>query len=157
MMSSVRTVLIVANQTIGGRDLSAAVSERLGGGDCAFHLVVPVPPTPPSVIAAGLAAIESAAPAMIDVPDQRIVAAERLEAGMEWLRSLGATATGEVGSTDAVATVSAVVERDPIDEIIVSTLPSRLSRWLKQDLPRKLERAVSVPITVVTARSDPNT
>ena len=47
------------------------------------------------MIAAGLAAIESAAPAMIDVPDQRIVAAERLEAGMEWLRSLGATATGD--------------------------------------------------------------
>jgi hypothetical protein len=156
MMSSVRSVLIVANQTIGGSELSAAVSERLDLGECTFHLVVPVPPTPPSVIAAGLAAIESAAPAMIDVPDQRIVAAERLEAGIEWLRELGATATGEVGSTDAVASVGAVVERVPIDEIIVSTLPSRLSRWLKQDLPCKLGRAVSVPITVVTAGSEQN-
>jgi cell pole-organizing protein PopZ len=44
-----------------------------------------------------------------------------------------------------------VVERGGIDEIIVSTLPSRLSRWLHQDLPHKVERRVDIPVSVVTA------
>ena len=145
-------MLIVANQTIGGNDLSAAVAERIAQGACAFYLVVPVPPTPPSAIAAGMAAVESAIAVIIDMPDQRAVAAERLEAGLLWLRSLGTTATGEVGTTDAVASVIAVVQRGGIDEVLVSTLPSRLSRWLKQDLPCKLGKAVSVPVNVVTAK-----
>lgn len=148
-------MLIVANQTIGGRELSAAVTERLAGDDPAsFHLLVPVPPMPVSAIAGGLAAVESAATAIIDMPNQRTVAAERMEAGLRWLRELGAVASGEVGDTDAVAAVVAVVARGGIDEIIVSTLPSRLSRWLHQDLPCKLGKAVALPVRVVTAATD---
>lgn len=147
----VHTALIVANQTIGGSDLSAAVAERVARGPCAFHLLVPVPPTPSAAIAAGLAAVESAASVIVDLPDQRAVAAERLETGLQWLRGLGADATGEVGCTDTVAAVTAVVARGGIDEIIVSTLPSRLSRWLKQDLPHKLQKSVTVPVHVITA------
>lgn len=149
----VHTVLIVANQTIGGDDLSAAVAERIAGGPCAFHLLVPIPPTPSAAIAAGLAAVESAASVIVDLPDQRVVAAERLEAGLTWLRGLGATAEGEVGCTDTLAAVTSVVQRGGVDEILVSTLPSRLSRWLKQDLPHKLEKAVTIPVNVVTAAS----
>ena len=149
----VRTVLIVANQTIGGDDLSAAIAERVASGPCAFHLLVPIPPTPSAAIAAGLAAVESAASVIVDLPDQKVVAAERLESGLQWLRTHGATAHGEVGCTDTFAAVTAVVQRGGIDEILVSTLPSRLSRWLKQDLPHKLEKAVTIPVSVVTASS----
>lgn len=149
-----RTVLIVANQTIGGSELEAAVRARLAEGECRFHLLVPVPPLPPSVIAVGLAAVESA-PAITEIPDQREVATSRLATGLDWLARLGATATGEIGTTDAVAAVCAVVERGGIDEVLVSTLPSRLSRWLRQDLPRKLSRRIEVPVSVVTASSTP--
>jgi GABA permease len=143
-------VLIVANQTIGSVELTEAVKQRLIDGQCSFHLLVPVPPTPPSAISVGLAAVESAATTFMVLPDLRALAEERLAAGLEWLQSLGATATGEVGAVDTLAAVNAVVERGDVDEIIVSTLPSRLSKWLRQDLPRKIEKHVAVPVTVVT-------
>lgn len=148
------TTLIVANQTIGGAELTAAVADRVAAGDSVFHLLVPTPPTPAAAIAAGLAAVESAASILVDLPDPKVLAEERLQAGLDWLTGLGATATGEVGPSDAVQAVTAVVRRGGIDDIIVSTLPSRLSRWLKHDLPTKLGKAVTVPITVVTARHD---
>jgi hypothetical protein len=150
----VGTTLIVANQTIGGTELTAAVAERIAGGSVEFNLLVPMPPTPASAIAAGLAAVESAASILVDLPDPKVLAEERLAAGLAWLEGLGASATGEIGPTDAVAAVTVIVERGGIDEIIVSTLPSRLSRWLKQDLPTRLGKAVDVPITVVTARHE---
>jgi hypothetical protein len=153
MMSAVTRILIVANQTIGGDALSKAVSERCAAGACSFHLLVPVPPSATSTIAAGLAAAEAAAAAIFEVPDQRSVAADRLAAGLAWLASLGATATGEVGSTDAVASVAAVASRQEFDEVIVSTLPSRVSRWLKQDLPSRVAKTVAVPVTTVIASS----
>lgn len=148
------TTLIVANQTIGGAELTAAVADRVAAGNSVFHLLVPTPPTPAAAIAAGLAAVESAASILVDLPDPKVLAEERLQAGLEWLAGLGATATGEVGPSDAVQAVIAVVQRGGIDDIIVSTLPSRLSRWLKHDLPTKLAKAVTVPIAVVTARHD---
>jgi hypothetical protein len=147
---AVHTVLIVANQTIGSAELTAAVKERIASGS-RFHLLVPVPPTPPSAISVGLAAVESAATAFMVLPDLRALVEERLESGLEWLRGLGTDATGEVGVIDTVAAVVGVVARDHVDEIIVSTLPSRISKWLRQDLPHKIEKHVSVPVTVVTA------
>jgi GABA permease len=148
---SVHEVLVVANQTIGSRELSQAVTDRVAAGPCRFHLLVPVPPTPPSAISVGLAAVESAATAFMVLPDLRALAEERLVTGLDWLRTLGAEATGEVGAIDTVAAVTALVERDGYDEVIVSTLPSRLSKWLRQDLPRKIEKNITVPVTVVTA------
>jgi GABA permease len=147
----VHKVLIVANQTIGSAELTAAVKARMGSDPCRFHLLVPIPPTPPSAISVGLAAVESAATAFMVLPDLKALAEERLTTGLDWLEGLGAEATGEVGAIDTVAAVVGVVERDEIDEIIVSTLPSRISRWLRQDLPRKIEKHVSIPVTVVTA------
>jgi GABA permease len=142
---------MVANQTIGSTELTEAVTERLERGPCLFHLVVPVPPTPPSAISVGLAAAESAATAFMVLPDLRALAEERLESGLDWLRRLGADASGEVATTDTIAVVQGIVTRDRVDEVIVSTLPSRISKWLRQDLPHKIEKAVEVPVTVVTS------
>jgi len=151
----VHKVLIVANQTIGSAELTQAVNARIASGPCRFHLLVPVPPTPPSAISVGLAAVESAATAFMVLPDLRELAEERLTVGLEWLRDLGADATGEVGSVDTVAAVLEVVERGDVEEIVVSTLPSRISKWLRQDLPHKIEKHVSIPVTVVTAATAP--
>jgi hypothetical protein len=49
-----------------------------------------------------------------------------------------------------VKTVASLVESESFDEVIVSTLPTTISRWLRQDLPRRIERKVSVPVTTVT-------
>lgn len=144
---------MIANQTIGNDELGAAVSERVERGVTAFRLLVPVNPTPPA-IAAGLAAIETGAITVVDLPDQRELANERLATGLAWIGQLGGTATGEVETGDVVAAVSALVEAGDVDEVVVSTLPSRISRWLKQDLPHRVCKAVSVPVSVVTASGE---
>ena len=148
-------VLIVANQTIGSAELTAAVKDRIAAGPSRFHLLVPVPPTPPSAISVGLAAVESAATAFMVLPDLRALADERLVTGLDWLHGLGADATGEVGAIDTLGAVLAVVERGDVDEIVVSTLPSRISKWLRQDLPHKIEKSVSIPLVVVETSTAP--
>jgi hypothetical protein len=60
--------------------------------------------------------------------------------------------TGEVGDPSPALAVSDALERATIDEIIVSTLPSGLSRWIHQDLPHRLERRTGLPIAHVVAR-----
>ena len=147
-------VVIVANQTLGGADLRAAVEQRMAAGCERFHLVVPVPPGPPPAIVVGFATAEAAMMTDLDLPDQREVASERLEHGLAWLRDRGCTADGAIASGDAVDAVRAVVEQGDVSEIIVSTLPSRLSRWLRQDLPSRIGRAVDVPVVVVTPADD---
>ena len=146
---------MVANQTIGSMELTTAVNERMAAQPCHFHLLVPVPPTPPSAISVGLAAVESAATAFMVLPDLRALAEERLETGLDWLGRLGAEASGEVAANDTVAVVQGIVTGDGIDEVIVSTLPSRISKWLRQDLPHRIEKSVEVPVTVVTSSTFP--
>ena len=147
-------VVIVANQTLGGADLRAAVEERMAAGCERFHLVVPVPPSPSPAIAVGLATAEVAMIPDIDLPDQREIATERLEHGLAWLRERGCNADGAIAAGDAVAAVRAVVEQGDVTEILVSTLPSRISRWLRQDLPSRIGRAVDTPVVVVTPADD---
>jgi hypothetical protein len=151
----VRRVLVVANRTVGGAELAAAIRERMAAGPCEFHLVVPVPPTPPIGIAAGFSAMEAGVVPALQGPDEREIAADRLRFGVEWMQGLGATVDGEVGDTDAVRAVKAALEAHPVDEIIISTLPTTISRWLRQDLPHRVERKFTLPVTVVTAATAP--
>lgn len=147
-------VVIVANETLGGSELRAAVDERMAAGRTRFHLIVPVPPSPSPAVAVGLATAEVVMFNDLDLPDQHALASERLERGLEWLRGQGCTADGATVTGDAVDAVRAAVEHGDVTEIIVSTLPSRISRWLRQDLPSRIGRAVDVPVVVVTPADD---
>jgi GABA permease len=147
-------VVIVANETLGGAELRAAVEQRIEAGCGRFHLVVPVPLGPPPAIAVGLATAEVMMISDLDLPDQQLVASERLEHGLAWLRELGCTADGAIATGDAVDSVRDAVEQGDVTEIIVSTLPSRISRWLRQDLPSRIGRAVDTPVVVVTPADD---
>jgi hypothetical protein len=132
--------LIVANQTLSSPTLMTAVRERVdaGEGDVHFHVVVPATP-----IMHGLTWDEREAEA---------AAGERLTDVLGRLKALGADAAGEVGCPDPVAATEDALRAVEADEVILSTLPSGVSRWLGQDVPARLRRAVSVPVTVVTAR-----
>ena len=150
-----RRVLVVANRTVGGEELAAVIRDRLAAGDCEFHLLVPVPPTPPIGIAAGFSAMEAGVTPALQGPDERQLAAERLRFGLDWMTGLGAKVDGEVGDSDAIRAVRAVIESRQVDEIIISTLPTTISRWLRQDLPSRVERKFALPVTVVTASIAP--
>ena len=62
----------------------------------------------------------------------------------------GSHVQGVVGATDPYEAVRQALEREKYDEVIVSTLPARVSRWLHLDLAHRIER-LGVPVSVVTA------
>jgi GABA permease len=146
--------LIVANRTVGGDELADEVRRRVERGDVHFHLVVPVTSPVASAVAIG-AAVGNAAnispTSSYEVVDERRIARDRLAYGLDWLASLGADATGELSTEcDTAGDVARIVQAKEIDDVIVSTLPTTISRWLHQDLPHRIERRVRLPVTVIT-------
>jgi len=132
-----RRYLIVGNQTLGSEELRAAVRERLGDALCRFHVVVPAtPPRDHFVWSEG---------------EATTVAQRRLDEALAWMEDEGAAATGSVGDASAALAVADAVERQIFDEIIVSTLPSGMSRWIHQDLPHRLARRTGIPVCHVVA------
>jgi hypothetical protein len=144
-------VLVVANQTLTGEDLAQFVKARMEEGPCAFMLLVPATARadlsgPPAV-----APPYAVAPAR-DTDEDYALARKQLDAGLLELRRLGATVEGDVGNPDPLQAIHDVLAWRPFDEIVLSTLPGPVSRWLRQDLPHKVERKFHIPVRVVTAR-----
>ena len=134
------TVLIVANETLGGRPLLDAVLERAAGGGVRF--VICVPATRPR---AGLVVYDDA---VFDAAQTRVDLASRV------LRSEGVDVIGEVGDSDAYsATMDAVREYRPT-EIVVSTYPESRSGWMRSDLVERIAQASGLPVTHLVADLD---
>ena len=72
---------------------------------------------------------------------------------LEWLRARGAEAEGSVVG-DPMAAMQAAVASRTFDEIVISTLPARVSGWLRQDLAHRAARKFAVPVTTITAADD---
>jgi hypothetical protein len=82
----------------------------------------------------------------------RMRALYRLDLMTEKIESIGYQTEGEIGSDDPLEAVRGALEHQPpFEEIIVSTLPSGLSRWLKMDLPNRVSRMADVPVVAVEA------
>ncbi len=130
-------VLVVAHRTAATQPLLDAVRERARRGPSTFTLVVPN-------AAHGLHKV-------IDPEDQgageaRAVIDQALPLLSE---AAGAPVEGIVGDPDPGAAVQDAINLHGFDEVIVSTLPARLSRWLKLDLPSKIS-GMGLPVTTVT-------
>lgn len=157
----VRRVLLVANRTTGGAELMAAIEQRLAAGPTEIHVLVPVlvPPTGAaggSVVGDAYAGTVGAldADGGNDVDFAWSAAEQRLAAQLELLRAAGATATGELRPVDPLKATLAVLGRSSFDEVIVSTLPAAVSRWLRLDLPRRLARHTALPIVHIEQSSE---
>jgi hypothetical protein len=135
-----RSYLIVANLTLGGDALWEEVRARMREGPCRFHVLAPAAHDP----LAGSWTEDQA----------RGEAAERLDRALARLRELGAEATGEVGDIRAIDATLDALGASTYDEVIISTLPPNLSRWLRLDLVSRLRRAVDIPVTHVIGQAE---
>jgi hypothetical protein len=142
MPGTARRVLIVANRTAATDKLLEAVRQRAEAGPATFHLLVPATPR-------GLHRVVDPEVA------GREEAAAQLEHALEHLReAAGGDVTGNVGDADPMAAISDTLHEREVDEIIISTLPRRLSRWVHLDLPSKV-RAMGRPVTHVEGERAP--
>jgi hypothetical protein len=129
--SAPRRILIVAYRTAGTPGLLDEVRSRAAQEPCRFVLLVPRPYWDPETEEAALT-LELAIPLLEE--------------------AAGGHVEGVIGDTDPLVAVRETIEREPFDDVIVSTLPARVSHWLHRDLPSRLEQ-LGVPVTVVTART----
>ena len=137
--TSARRVLVVANRTAATPALLEAVKDRAARGPCTFALLVPH-------TASGLHRL-------VDPEDQgQSEAEETLELALPLLEeAAGGPVEGFVGDAEPLAAIQDAVNLRGYDEIIVSTLPKRFSRWLRLDLPHKVA-GLGLPVTTVTAQ-----
>lgn len=133
-------VLVVANRTAATPGLLAAVRQRASEGSCTFTLLVPNPVRGLERIADPEDHGDSEAHATLEL------ALPLLEA------AAGSRVEGLIGDPDPLTAIHDAVNVHGFDEVIVSTLPTRVSRWLRLDLPSKLS-ALGLPVTTITAGS----
>jgi hypothetical protein len=136
----VKTVLVVANETIGGRPLIETVQRHAAEEETRFVLCVPQ--TRPKA-------------GMVIYDDSVFDAAQaRVDLAVGFVRSEGIDAVGEVGDPDPyAATMDAVREYDP-DAVIISTYPESRSGWLRRDLIERIRDATGLPVEHVVADID---
>lgn len=151
-----RRVLVVANQTLEGQTLRDELTRMAGDGTIAVTLLVPA--TPSQHVVAGWGGTITAngervtGHSDLDVPadDAGVAQARyRLRQAVEALANAGVAVRGEVGDPNPVVAVERLLERERFDEIVLSTLPTGLSRWLGADLPARLRRLTGVPVKVL--------
>jgi hypothetical protein len=135
-----KTVLVVANETIGGRPLIDAV--RVHAAEEEARFVLCIPQTRPR---AGYVIYDDA---VFDAAQARV------DLALGFVRSEGIQAIGEVGDPDPyAATMDAVREYDP-DAIIISTYPEARSGWLRRDLIDRIRAASGLPVEHVVTDFD---
>jgi nucleotide-binding universal stress UspA family protein len=145
--------LIVANQTIGGEQLTAKLDELSSAGSCTFRFLVPVTDTE------GLHQWDYP-PIDRVIPDAHQIAEAlaqgRLEHELARLRRGGIEASGEVVEALPIGRAQELLQEEHFDGVVVSTLPRRLSRWLVMDLPHRIARLSEVPVTHVEGSAGPS-
>jgi flavin-binding protein dodecin len=144
--------LVVANQTLGGAALARRVDQIVAADrDARFVIVAPV--VAQTVLPTEIGGVMGGV-AVLDVETQQYLerdADERLAALVDWLQAKGVPAHGTTVLGDPLPTIERLVGDQAVDEVVVSTLPSRISRWLRVDLSRRIQRRIDVPVTTVTA------
>ena len=125
-------ILVLANETIGGKNLLDAIRARHAQGDARFHVVVPqTRPRHGNVI------YDEAV---------RDSAQVRVDLALAFMREEGIEGSGEVGDGDPLNAAHDTIATHGISEIIVSTLPASTSGWMRRDLIEALESDTGLPV-----------
>jgi hypothetical protein len=130
-----RRYLVVANQTLAAEPLVSRMRELARAAPSSFHVVVPATPPRDHVWTEG---------------EARATARSRLDAALARFAELGTEVEGEVGDGNPMLAIGdALRDHGPFDEIVISTLPKGLSKWLKVDLPHRVEASFGLRVTHV--------
>jgi len=122
-----RSFLVVANVTATSDELIGALKAR---APASFTLVIPATPS----------------------GGGREAAVAKLGQALEQLRTAGLQAEGCVGNADPILAVTDVWDPKKYDEIVVSTLPMRFSKWLRAGLPERIGKLTDAPVSHVVAQ-----
>ena len=152
-----RRYLVVANQTLQAAELRDELRKRVGAGPCSFFVIVPDTKAAQydPVGAGGMLpqpgmwwwATYYARPATDD--EATAQARERLSLMLDGLAGLGVPVEGDLGSSDPLQAIEKMCAGRQFDEIIVTTLPQHVSRWLRADLSHQAERRFGLPVTTI--------
>jgi hypothetical protein len=129
----------VANRTAESDELLAALRERAEQGPARFTLLVPATPH-------GMAWAT-------DMHSGEAEADEHVARAVDRMRAAGLEVEGTRGDGDPGTAVQDILNAGGVyDDVVVSTLPVHLSRWLKLDLPHRVERITGLPVRHVEAQ-----
>jgi hypothetical protein len=152
--------LVVANRTLLGAELREELRRRIEAGSSSFYLLVPntsaadyqVAPAAGGVLPPSLAwwATNYRGPATDEEASAQ--ARQRLSQMLADLSALGVAVEGDLGSPQPLEAMQKVLTDRQFDEIIVATLPQRISRWLRADLPHQAERRFRLPVTTIITK-----
>jgi hypothetical protein len=132
-------VLVVANRTADSEELVQAMRARAALGPARFTLVVPATPH-------GLAWAADMSAGVPEAKRQIAAARQRLEDTELWIDEI------RLGSPEPIAAVHDAINFGTFQDVIVCTLPRRMSRWLKLCLPDRVRRSTGLPVTHVVAQ-----
>jgi hypothetical protein len=129
-------ILVVANETVGGRELLAELRERAGGRRAVIFIVSPALNSPLKTWAS-------------DEDDARAAAGDRLAASLTAMRSAGLDASGEVGDGDPIQAIEDALRTFRPDELVLSTHPPGRSHWLERGIVERARERFALPVTHV--------
>jgi GABA permease len=156
-MVATRRYLVVANQTLQAAELREELRRRVGAQPSSFFVLVPNTTAAQYDPVASGAVLPQAGmwwwatyygrPASDE--EATAQARERLKLMLDGLAAMGVPAEGELGGASPLEAFEKVCAEREFDEIIVTTLPRHLSRWLRADLPHRVERRFGLPVTTI--------
>ena len=132
-----RRVLVVANQTVGGRALLREIENRCRGGGTEILVVTPA-------LASSRAAHWSS-----DVDEAMELARQRMELSLLAIEEIGLRARGQGGDSEPNVAIEDALREFAADEIIISTHPPERSRWLENGVVERARSEIELPVTHV--------
>jgi hypothetical protein len=133
---AVHRILVIANETVGGRTLSEELIRRTGGRDVEILVVAPALNSPLRHWVS-------------DEDNARAAARDRVDASVAKLAGTGLAVRGEIGDGEPLQAMEDALRTFGADEIVISTHPVGRSHWLEQGLVENARKRFSCPITHV--------